>query len=312
MSTVTRKQFLQTTTLAFAALALGSSFNTKSKNVLLSFSSLGCPDWTLQQIVDFAVQHGYKGIEVRGLQRQMDLTKCPEFATETARRQTMQLMKEKGLQFVGLGSSANMHLPEGEEREKSMAEAKRFIDLAQQLNCPYVRVFPNNFPKEVDKQTTKERIIKGLLELGNYAKNKNVMVLMETHGDVIWTEDIVAIMQKAEHPNVGLVWDVTNMWAFTKESPKEVYQKLKKYIRHIHLKDAKVDNGKLQYTFLGEGDVPIFEAIDVMAKSGYKGFYSFEWEKLWHPQLPEPEVALAHFPAAIKKHLKGKRDVLRK
>ena len=73
MSTVTRKQFLQTTTLAFAALALGSSFNTKSKNVLLSFSTLGCPDWTLQQIVDFAVQHGYKGIEVRGLQRQMDL-----------------------------------------------------------------------------------------------------------------------------------------------------------------------------------------------------------------------------------------------
>ncbi len=309
MSTVTRKQFLQTTTLAFAALAISSSFKAGKKNVLLSFSTLGCPDWTLQQIVDFAVQHGYKGIEVRGLQRRMDLTGCPEFATEEARGKTMQLMKEKGLQFVGLGSSANMHLPEGEEREKNMAEAKRFIHLAHQITCPYVRVFPNNFPKDVDKQTTMDRIVKGLLELGEYAKGKNVTVLMETHGDVIWMDDIAAIMQKATHPNVGLVWDVTNMWAFTKEPPKEAYQKLQKYIRHIHVKDAKVADGKLQYTLLGEGDVPIFEAIDVMAKSNYKGYYSFEWEKLWHPQLPEPEIALAHFPTAIKKHLKGKRDV---
>ncbi|MGV3657702.1 MAG: sugar phosphate isomerase/epimerase family protein, partial [Chitinophagaceae bacterium] len=288
---------------------ISSSFNYKKKNILLSFSTLGCPDWTLQQIVDFAVQHGYKGIEVRGLQRQMDLTKCPEFATEDARRKTMQLMKEKGLQFVGLGSSANMHLPDGEEREKNMAEAKRFIDLAQQIGCPYVRVFPNNFPKEADKKTTVERIAKGLLELGDYAKGKNVTVLMETHGDVIWVDDIETIMQKATHPNVGLVWDVTNMWAFTKEPPNEAYQKLKKYIHHIHVKDAKVDNGKLQYTLLGEGDVPIFEAIDAMMKNGYKGYYSFEWEKLWHPQLPEPEVALGHFPTVIKKHLKGKRDV---
>ena len=305
MSILTRKQFLQTSTLAFAALLTQGTWAAKKRSVFLSFSTLGCPDWTLQQIVDFAVQHGYKGIEVRGLQRQMDLTKCPEFATEEARRKTAQLMQQKGLQFVGLGSSANMHLPEGEEREKSMAEAKRFIDLAQQIGCPYVRVFPNKFPKDVDKQTTIERIVNGLLELGEYAKGKNVTVLMETHGDVIWIEDIAAIMEKAAHPNVGLVWDVTNMWAFTKEPPKEAYRKLKKYIRHIHVKDAKVADGKLQYTFIGEGDVPIFEAIDVMAKNNYKGFYSFEWEKLWHPQLPEPEIALAHFPTAIKKHLKG-------
>lgn len=312
MHTVTRKQFLQTATLAFAALALGSSFSAKNKNVLLSFSTLGCPDWTLQQIVDFAVQHGYKGIEVRGLQRQMDLPKCPEFATAESRQKTMHLMKEKGLQFVGLGSSANMHLPDGEEREKSMKEAKSFIDLAQQIGCPYVRVFPNNFPKDTDKRHTIERIAKSLLELGAYAKNKNITVLMETHGDVIWVDDIAAIMQKAKHKYVGLVWDVTNMWAFTKEAPKDVYQKLAKYIRHVHLKDAKVANGKLQYTFLGEGDVPIFEAIDVLAKNGYKGFYSFEWEKLWHPQLPEPEIAFSHFATTIQKHLKGKGDVLKK
>ena len=77
----TRRQFLQTSAAFTASMMIGSSFDLKKKKPLLAFSTLGCPDWTLQQIVDFAVKHGYKGLELRGLQRQMDLPKCPEFST---------------------------------------------------------------------------------------------------------------------------------------------------------------------------------------------------------------------------------------
>ena len=61
-------------------------------------------------------------------------------------------------------------------------------------------------------------------------------------------------------------------------------------------------NGNPQYTLLGRGRVPIFEAIDVLAKANYKGYYSFEWEKLWHPEIAEPEVALADYPKAMRQH----------
>lgn len=214
-------------------------------------------------------------------------------------------MQQKGLKFVGLGSSANLHLPEGSEREKNLADARRFIDLAQQINCPYVRVFPNNFPKEGNKKTTMDLIAKGLLELGAYAKGRNITVLMETHGDVVKIEDLQTIMQAAKHPNVGLIWDVTNMWAITKETPAAVYNALKSFIKHTHIKDAKLVDGKLQYTLLGEGDVPVFEAINALQKEDYKGYYSFEWEKLWHPEIAEPELALAHYSARMKKHFKS-------
>ena len=83
-----------------------------------------------------------------------------------------------------------------------------------------------------------------------------------------------------------------------------MYKKLKKYIRHTHIKDAKLVDGKPQYTLLGQGEVPIFEAIDLLSKGGYKGYYSFEWEKLWHPEMEEPEIALADYPIAMKKHFK--------
>lgn len=304
MNAVTRKEFIKTSSILFASLVAGCAFDVKRKETLLSFSTLGCPDWTLDKIVSFAVRHGYKGIEVRGLQRQMDLTKCPEFSTEEARNNTVALMKKNGLQFVGLGSSANMHFAKGAERDKNIDEAKRFIDLAQQINCPYVRVFPNNFPKDADKNETIQLIVKSLLELGDYAKKRNVTVLMETHGDVVKIEDLETIMRSAEHPNVGLVWDVTNMWIATKESPKEAWKKLKKYIRHTHIKDAKQVSGKIEYQLIGEGDVPIFEAIDAISKKDYKGYYSFEWEKLWHPHIAEPEIAIADYAVKMKKLFK--------
>jgi sugar phosphate isomerase/epimerase len=296
----TRKEFLQTSAVLLATAFAGTAFEFKKSKTLLSFSTLGCPDWTLQQVMDFAVQHGYAGIELRGLKRQMDLTKCNEFTQD--REATLQLIKNKKLQFVNLGSSCSLHFTEGEERQKHLTEGKTFINLAQQLNCPYVRVFPNRLPKEQDKNATQALITKGLIELGEYAKGKNVKVLMETHSDVIWAQDIENIMKDAAHPNVGLVWDACNMWTITKEPVAEVYSKLKKYIHHTHIKDAKLADGKLQYTRLGKSEVPIFEAVDVLMKGGYKGCYSFEWEKMWHPELEEPETALADYTVAIKKH----------
>ena len=299
-----RREFLQKSALLVAGLYAGDLFASKKDKPLLSFSTLGCPDWSFQQITDFAVQHGYKAIEVRGIQRQLDLTKCSEFSSPQNIKATLKLMKKKGLRFINLGASTNLHFAKGAERDKNLAEAMRFIDLAQQINCPYIRVFPNIFPKDHEKNITMDLIANGLLQLGNYAKNKNVMVLMETHGEVVKMDDLEKIMQSAAHPNVGLVWDVSNMWTVTKEPPVEVYKKLKKYIYHTHIKDAKLVDGKYQYTLLGQGEVPIFEAINTLLKGGYKGYYSFEWEKLWHPEIAEPEMALADYAKVMKERFK--------
>jgi sugar phosphate isomerase/epimerase len=302
MKTSTRKEFLQATGLLLAGAFVKASFDFKKNNLRLSFSTLGCPDWDFQKITDFAVQHDYTGVELRGLLHEMDLTKCKEFNTAENRSATIHIMKEKGLQFVDLGSSAKMHIADPTERKKNLDEGRRFIDLAEQVNCPFVRVFPNGFPKDQDKSQTMDLIIKGLLELGEYAKGSDVSVLMETHGELTKTDDLETIMKSAQHEHTGLVWDVANMWTITKESPADVYKRLNKYIRHTHIKDAKIVDGKVQYVFMGQGEVPIFQAIDLLAKGGYKGYYSFEWEKLWHPELAEPELALADYPKAMKKH----------
>jgi sugar phosphate isomerase/epimerase len=269
---------------------------------LLAFSTLGCPDWNFRQITDFAEAHNYEGIEMRGLLHEMYLPKCPEFNTPENISATLSLMKEKNLEFADLGSSTNLHIAETAERKKNLDEAKRFVDLAQKINCPFVRVFPNKLPKDQDKNHTMDLIIQGLMELGDYAKGSNVKVLMETHGDLVWSNDIEKVMQAAYNEHTGLVWDVTNMWSITKEPPAEVYEKLKKYIRHTHIKDLNMVDGKEHYVLLGRGEVPIFAAIDALRNGGYSGYYSFEWEKLWHPEIDAPELAIADYSSVMLKH----------
>lgn len=303
MKAINRRSFIKNSTVAIAGIAYAKqNFAFEKAAYHLSFSTLGCPKWTFPEILNFATQHGYEAIEIRGILGEMDLTKCPEFSPEKIDA-TKRMIAEKQLRVVDLGSSAELHHPEEEKRKANMDAAKKFIDLAEKLNCPFIRVFPNNLPKDQDRQTILDLITKNLADLAEYAKGSSVTVLVESHGDLIKSDDLLNVMQNVNHPHAGMIWDICNMWTITKEPPALVYDKLKKYIKHTHVKDVKLINGEVHYVLFGEGEAPIAEALQSLQHGGYNGFYSFEWEKLWHPEIQEPEIALAQFPAAIKKYL---------
>lgn len=277
---------------------------TRSKQ-LLSFSTLGCPDWDLTKILMFAASNKYSAIEIRGLQRQIDLTQRVEFSSPAALKDTKRRSEDAGVKILNLGASTELHHTARDKREKNIDEAKRYIEFATALKCPYVRVFPNNLPKDQSRSGTIELIIKGLQELSHFAKGSGVTVLLESHGDVVYIADLEKILNDVGSNRVGLIWDVTNMWHITKEPPLEVYQRLGKFIRHVHLKDGIVNaEGKLNYVLFGKGEMPVGEAVEILFKNNYKGHYSFEWEKLWHPEIEDSEIALADFPNAIQKYFK--------
>ncbi|MHA8091159.1 sugar phosphate isomerase/epimerase family protein [Aquirufa regiilacus] len=264
------------------------------KNALLSFSTLGCPAWTFSQTLQHASSNNYQGIEIRGIKGDLDLPNHPIFSA-TNLASTSREVADKNLKIVNLGSSANLHFLDSIKRQKNLDEAKKYIELANQLACPFIRVFPNDLPKDQDEKATVETIINSLRDLGDFAKNSGVKVLLESHGKVIKSDMLLHIMQEANHQNVGLVWDFFNMWSVTKEAPAEMYQQLKKYIFHTHIKDAILTEKGETYTLLGEGNSPVKEALHALKSGGYAGYYSFEWEKLWHPEIQEPEIALPHF-----------------
>jgi sugar phosphate isomerase/epimerase len=273
------------------------------KKLPLGFSTLGCPTWPWPRILDFAAEHQFASIELRGIQNNMDLTKVPEFSAEhigDARRQ----LEAHGLTVSCLGASANMHDMDRVKHAAQLDEARRFIDLAQALRAPYVRVFGNEYVAGVPRDQMLAHIAGALRELGGYARPKGVTVIIESHGDFTDSPALLEILRKADSPNVALLWDAHHTFVSGKEQPEDTVRQLGRYIRHTHLKDSVAAGSNRRYVLTGTGEVPVKRQIAALAKIGYRGLYSFEWEKRWHPEIEEPEVAIAQYASVAAGYLR--------
>ena len=305
-----RRQFLELAAALLSSppgpLSLRERGNGGGQRVRLplGFSTLGCPAWTWPQILDFAAAHGYVAVELRGLLSAMDLSQVPEFAPgrlEEAKRQ----LAGHSLSVSDLGASAQMHEMDPAKRAAQLAEARRFIDLTQALGAPYVRVFGNNYVKDVPRADMLAHIARGLRELGDYARPKGVTVLIESHGDFTDSPSLLEILRQADSPAVQLLWDAHHTFVSGKEQPEDTVRQLGRYIRHTHLKDSvpAATEGGRRYVLTGTGEVPVRRQIEALVKIAYRGYYSFEWEKRWHPDIAEPEVAIAQFATVAAEYL---------
>lgn len=267
----------------------------------IGFSTLGCPSWGWLKILDFAQQNGFAAVELRGLQGTMDLPSHAEFA-DAEIEQSKRDVASRRLSVSCVSSSANLH-DTGTKHEEQMADACRFIDLASKLGAPYVRVFGNKLVEP--RAATIEHIAASLRQLGDYAGPRKVTVLLESHGDFTNSSLLQEILEKATSPHVGLLWDAHNTFVDGKEDPSVTVKALAKYIRHTHLKDSRAVNGEDHYVLTGCGDVPVKRQIELLVKAGYSGYYSFEWEKAWHPDIEEPEIAIADFARVAAQYLEA-------
>jgi sugar phosphate isomerase/epimerase len=269
----------------------------------LGFSTLGCPTWSWLQILDYAVAHGYAAIELRGLQGEMDLSKCPEFSNGRLVG-TKQQLAARDLRVTCLGASANMHEMAAAPRAAQLDEGRRFVDLAQALGAPYVRVFGDKYVEGVPREKTIAHVAATLRELGEYAGPRGVTILIESHGDFTDSASLRRILEGADSPAVALLWDAHHTFVSGKETPEETVKQLGRWIRHTHLKDSQPAGSGRRYVLTGTGEVPVRGQIEALARAGYRGFYSFEWEKRWHPEIEEPDVAFAHFARVAKEYLR--------
>lgn len=273
------------------------------KRYPIGFSTLGCPKWEWKTILNHAAEWGFAAIELRGLQGQMDLTKCPEFSAGRIGASLADLAA-LDLRIANLGSSTNLHEPDAAKRQAQMDEGKRFIDLARQLKSPCVRVFGDKWVPGEAHEVTIQRIADGLHELGAFAKGSGVTVVLETHGDFPHSATVLEMIRKAKVPDVGVLWDTHHTWVAGKEEPAETFKVIGSYVRHVHLKDSVPGDNGDHYVLTGTGKVPVKDIVGVLAKGHYRGIYGFEWEKAWIPEIEEPEVAFPHFARTMAGYLR--------
>ena len=267
----------------------------------LSTTTLGCPGWTLRQIVENASHMGYAAVDFRGLLDEIDITKRPEFNAGLS--ETRQLFADHGLAISGIAIGARYAVTDPAERDAHFDETRRNMDLAARLDTHVLRVYGGRVPEGHTVDSILPYLVENLRTIGDEAETYGVTLALETHD--AWTDSSVfaRLMKEVDHPRVRVLWDLHHPYRTTGELPEVTYNNLAPYTVSIHVKDSIPTAEGHQLVLLGAGDVPVRDMLDRLVAGGYDGYAILEWEKRWHPELPEPEVAFPQYVLKMREWL---------
>jgi sugar phosphate isomerase/epimerase len=171
------------------------------------------------------------------------------------------------------------------------------------MEVPYIRIFGDQIPNPAEKEKILQLIAKGWTEVYRYSEGKMVTPLVEVHGHFNNIEIFKDVFRYFEHPKFSVLWDIEHSYKVYERNFLEFFGFIRKYTKHVHIKDTKKIDGEWKLQNLGKGSIPIAMHIGLLSASNYNGFISLEWEKKWHPELDDCSVAFPEYINLVRKVL---------
>ena len=179
-----------------------------------AFSTVTCPQWTLEQVADAAARHEFDGVELRTFGTGSASFVCDPALTASVK--TRRLFREAGVKIASLATSVRFDKvirPRVIGRvigdpEASIRQAKLAIGLASQLECPFVRVFGFEVPSNEKKSATMALIVERLKGVADHAHRTGVRVALENGGSFCSADDLNEILDRVRSPLIGVSWCV--------------------------------------------------------------------------------------------------------
>ncbi|MBX3081570.1 MAG: sugar phosphate isomerase/epimerase [Anaerolineae bacterium] len=268
----------------------------------LAFTTLACPNWSLQQVIDAAQHNGYAGLEFRLYNGEVI---TPTTLDPSARALIKSSCRAAGLQIPCLDTSVRVATPDAEQRAAHLRDGLAMLEIAADWESPFIRVFGSP-PADTPVEVAKAAAIDCLTPLAKRGQELGVTVLLETHDAFSSTVTVMDVLNQV--PAAGALWDTLHPCRVG-ELPTESAGRLGNRTLHVHVKDGRPANGEnWDLTLLGEGDVPIPTILAVLHGRGYDGWLSVEWEKKWHPDIAEPEIAIPQHADLLRQYLREISD----
>ncbi|MCD6231256.1 sugar phosphate isomerase/epimerase [Candidatus Aerophobetes bacterium] len=166
-----------------------------------------------------------------------------------------------------------------EERERSVENALRFIEYAEALDCPLIRVFTGKVGAKEATKKQWEQCVSSLKEICGVAHRKKITFVLETHPHQLMdtVESTLKLVQRVNSPNLKVLLDIWHLFNEGKADPVEALNRLFPYIMHVHAKNMirKPQENQIAYFEDGDMEYPIF--LEALKKSGYNRYISVEW-----------------------------------
>jgi sugar phosphate isomerase/epimerase len=266
----------------------------------LAFTTLACPGWTIEEAASQGRAAGYEGIELRLLDGEV----VGPSLSAANRRRVRDACAAEGLALICLDTSVRIAQPEREPREQQIRDGLAMLELAAELGAPLIRVFAMP-PEGVAPVDSVPGAAACLAPLAERAQELGIAVTLETHDAFCDSRIVAQVLEQVPGPGAGALWDLLHPYRIG-EPFEETLARLRRRLLHVHVKDGKppADGGSnWDLTLLGQGAVPTAAILAALREAGYDGWLAVEWEKKWHPELAEPELALPQHSAELRAYL---------
>jgi sugar phosphate isomerase/epimerase len=251
-----------------------------------SISTLGCPEYSLEQVLELAARHRLDAIEIRALSNTVDVPAVLAAAYGTPEKFAAR-MKTAPAAIVSLDTSLKLAGGQPPEREEFL----KFLPWAEAAGVPWLRVFDGG--KNADAAT--HRTMAGTVAWWREQRRLNnwkADIMIETHDALFTAASIHQFLALA--PGTAILWDSQHTWRNGGEDPLATWQAIRPHVAHVHVKDSvsrPSARHPFSYVLPGDGEFAMAPLRTVL-QAEFTGCVSLEWEKLWHPYLPSLDEAL--------------------
>jgi len=263
----------------------------------IAFSTIACPQWTLDEAVNAASKLGFIGVEMRSFHDQsVELSSDPY---EIKPHSIKSVFDDAGVVPLSFATSVRFDKPINPpvigrvflNEEAGVSDAKNYVDLAGQSGTKFVRVFGCNLPAAEPVSWSMTRVINRLRLAAQTARNTDVRMVIENAGSFARATDLLGLINEVRSPFLGVSYN-TLASVNIGGCPIEDVKALKDHIKIIKICDVDSDGNAVK---LGEGILPLEKFIATLSEIQYDGWIVYEYPKLWDSSLSDdPESVLKH------------------
>ena len=218
-------------------------------------------------------------LNVRGLDLRGALGKNVANLDDEDVSQVKKMCSQYGVRVACLGSPVGKS-PLGDPIQVEQARLEHLISVGNALDTRLVRIFSFYPPDMSTNQHYDQHVPEAAERLGYLAalaeKEGFTLVLENEKGIVTDTpERCLKVLQAVNSPALRFAWDPANFIQVGVAQPVEQgWSGLSAYIGYVHIKDARLNDGKV--TPAGEGDGQVEELLTKLKEMGYQGTLSLE------------------------------------
>ena len=231
------------------------------------------PKLTLADFIDDCAKMQLEGTELTSYYFPSDVT------DEQLRELKLRAFR-LGLDISGTAVGNDFCHPPGPERDKQIALVKTWVDKAEILGAPVIRIFSGNAKKGQTEAQAHQLAVEGMQECCDYAGKHGVVLALENHGGLTTTiEGLLSLVHDVKSPWFAVNLDTGN---FRSSDPYADLAKLAPYAMNVQIKVSMHPAG-------GQKERADFKRLaKILSDAGYRGYIVLEFEEPEDPRQACP------------------------